>query len=216
MNRSLVISGLASACLLAACATQAPTRQPSASAAAPALAAAEPSRTAAPALPAGATRTVLAGSVLEIALQKEINTRTSQPKDGFPLTVSRSLEVDGYTVVPAGAPGHGEVVHAQKGGMFGKPAELLLAVRWIEVDGQKIEMRHFSPHTGRDKTVAAGNLAVVPVAGLFSPFVRGGEIVLPVGTLALAQVREDTRIVGSATTAEPQPDLPPVTETAQP
>jgi hypothetical protein len=149
-------------------------------------------------------------------IQSEINTRVAQPRDHFPITVARSLELGGYTVVPAGAPGHGEIVHAQKSGMFGKPAELLLAVRWIEVNGQRIEMRHFRPHTGEDRTTAAGNLTFVPVAGLFSPFVRGGEIVLPVGTTALAQVRVDTRIEGSAASTDVQSDLSRTDETVHP
>lgn len=162
----------------------------------------------APALPSGTSQVVPAGTVLELAIQAAVDTRTAQPKDTFPITVVRGLELDGYTVIPAGTPGHGEVVHAQKGGSFGKPAELLLAVRWIEVNGQRIGMRHFLPHTGADRTDTAGNLSLVPVAGLFSPFVHGGEIVLPEGTVAFAQVREDTRIDGFAKSS----DLSPLSE----
>lgn len=213
MNSSFSLAGLAVLCLLAGCAAH-PTPRPTAVPAAPSPAV--PARPAAPALPLGARQVIPAGSVLEIAIQSEINTRVAQPRDHFPITVARSLELGGYTVVPAGAPGHGEIVHAQKSGMFGKPAELLLAVRWIEVNGQRIEMRHFRPHTGEDRTTAAGNLTFVPVAGLFSPFVRGGEIVLPVGTTALAQVRVDTRIEGSAASTDVQSDLSRTDETVHP
>lgn len=216
MNFASVLSCLVFLSLLTACASTPSTHRPATIATESAPSATLPSAPAAPALPVGASRVVPAGSVLEIAIQKEIDTRTAQPKEGFPITVARGFELAGYTVVPAGATGHGEIVHAQKSGSFGKPAELLLAVRWIEVNGQRIDMRHFRPHTGADRTTTAGNLTFVPVAGLFSPFVRGGEIVLPVGTVALAQVREDTRIEGFAESPVVPPHSEPSIETAQP
>lgn len=216
MKALFPLSSIAALCLLTACASTPTATRPAALQADSPPPTPQATAPAAPALPSGVSQVVAAGSVLEIAIETEINTRTAQPKDSFPITVARGFELGGYTVIPAGSPGHGEIVHSQKSGSFGKPAELLLAVRWIEVNGQRIEMRHFRPHTGADRTGTAGNLTFVPVAGLFSPFIRGGEIVLPVGTVALAQVREDTRIDGFAAPSEAPPHSDSAIETTQP
>jgi hypothetical protein len=216
MKFSCVSAALIALFLLAGCAANPPATRPATASVEPAPLSQVPTPPAAPPLPMGASQLVPAGSVLEVAIQAEINTRVAKATDHFPITVARGLELGGYTVIPAGAPGHGEIVHAQRSGSFGKPAELLLAVRWIEVNGQRIEMRHFRPHTGKDKTTTAGNLTMVPVAGLFSPFIRGGEIVLPVGTVAIAQVRADTHVEGSAAPTDAHTELSPAAEISEP
>ncbi len=165
-------------------------------------------------LPVGRQSTVPAGAVVVLALEQAINSARVQPGDGFALRVAEPYMADGFAVIPAGAPAFGEVVHAQKAGSFGKPAELLLAVRWIEVHGERIEMRHFRPYQGQDLADAAANMSFVPVVGLFAPFIRGREIDLPAGTRALAQVRESITLSGTTasglsksipSTSEPSP-----------
>jgi hypothetical protein len=152
----------------------------------------------APPLAAGQHAVLPAGQLIRLELRQEIHTGRIRPTDQFPLRVAEAVVVDGHTLVPAGAPALGEAIHVQKPGMFGKAAELLLTVRWVEVDGQRIATRHFRPLTGKDHENAAFALGWVPVAGWFSPFIRGGHIVLPAGSIAGAQVASDTPLTGVA------------------
>ena len=197
---SLKFSAIALLCLAlviseAAFAVQAPTPGDSAAVAA------EPSRAEGAVIPARTT------VVLE--LLQPISTRTAKPGDRFELRVLEALLIAGHVVIPAGSPALGEVIHAQKGGVFGKPGELLLTVRHVAVGGQKIPMRLFQPARGKDHTGVAMAATVtaavtVPVAGLFAAFITGGQIELPAGTPVNAMVARDTLLA----IPPPAPNLP--------
>lgn len=150
---------------------------------------------------------------IQFTLDTAISSKTVQPGGLFQLKVADDLVINDVVVIPAGTPAFGEVIHAQKSGGFGKAGELLLAIRYIDLNGQQIKMRTFKPLQGKDDTRTASNLALVPVVGLFVPFIRGGEIELPANTLIQALVSSDTTVIKKDSVVSETQTLPQTTAT---
>ena len=148
---------------------------------------------------------------IQFTLDSAISSKTAQPGGLFQLKVADDLVINNVLVIPAGTPAFGEVIHAQKSGGFGKAGELLLAIRYIDLNGQQIKMRTFKPLQGKDDTRTASNLALVPVVGLFVPFIRGGEIELPVNTLVQALVTSETTVTQKESIVPEKQPLPQTT-----
>jgi hypothetical protein len=137
---------------------------------------------------------------VRIEIAGRVGSRISKPGDLFPIRLAVPILRDGVVQVPAGAEGMGEVVHAKRSGMSGSAGELILAARYIVVDGRQLRLRslHLAA-AGKDATRAIDGFAVaaaaspVPVSVL-GLFVTGGETVVPAGTIASARTAEDFRL----------------------
>lgn len=127
--------------------------------------------------------------------------------DAFALRVAEPVVVDGVVVVPAGAACHGEVIHADRSRGGGRAGELLLAARYIEVDGHRIGLRGFRIAATGDQKMGA-TMGVMLVGGPLAFFVRGTEIEIPSGTRAQA------RVAGPVAAAESAPAAHQVSEPA--
>ena len=83
----------------------------------------------------------------------------------------------------------GEVVHAKKAGGSGAPGELVLAARYVDVNGRRLGLRsmHLSA-VGQDHRgiVVAASVAV----SAFALLVRGGETTITAGARAEAKTAE--------------------------
>jgi hypothetical protein len=81
----------------------------------------------------------------------------------------------GSVVAPAGTPGVGEVVHAAHASFGGKAGELILAVRYLELNGTRIPLRSLpirtqtGPRQQRGRHHRAMVSAVVFRSHRFSP-----------------------------------------------
>ena len=136
---------------------------------------------------------------VEIEIVERLNSKLVRPGQRFAIRLAEPLVVDGRTVAPAGASGEGEVVHAAKAGGMGKAGELILAARFLDIDGTRLPLRslRYGRSQGKDNsgTLVAANVAaaaVLPVASLVAFVVRGGEVDVPAGTRANARVSSDT------------------------
>jgi hypothetical protein len=143
--------------------------------------------------------TLAALTEIEIEVADRVSSKTSRPGDRFAIRLADPIVIDGHVVVPAGTPGVGEVVHAAKAGGAGKAGELILAARYLELDGRRIALRSFryGRRQGKDKSgaVNTGNMvaaAVMPAASLIGFLVKGGEVDIPAGTLANAKLAAAT------------------------
>lgn len=132
---------------------------------------------------------------LHLVLDAPVTTRTAKPGDTFPLHVAEALAVDGQVLIPSGAPAVGQVIHAQKAGAFGKAGELIVTVRYVELDGRRIKLHKLQPRTGRDRTTAG--TVVAAAVGPFGAFVRGGQIDLPTGSAMTSYLAAETPGAGS-------------------
>ena len=135
-------------------------------------------------------QSVPAGTPIEIEIRDALGSAQSQRGDKFAFVLHAPV-VDGERIViPAGTPGVGEVVHAERARGGGKPGELILAARYIDLEGRHIALRGMKLGvTGVDKSGKAIGLATIPIVGLFT-YVRGGETIVPQGALAGAKLAE--------------------------
>jgi len=141
-------------------------------------------------IPAPACQALCAGSEVELELAEPIGSERHKNGDRFALRLARPLMLDGAVIVPAGTPGVGEVIHAQASRGGGKPGELLLAARFLELPDGPLALRAMKlAARGQDKAGAA--LATSFVAGPFAMFMHGREIEVPAGTHALAKLAQD-------------------------
>jgi hypothetical protein len=139
---------------------------------------------------------VPAGTVVEVELVDQVSTKVQRSGDTFALRLAAPLIVNGRVVLRAGAPGVGEVVESAKPGMGGKPAELVLAARYLRQGRVRVELRALQlAGAGRDNSMAAQAVGLTGIAfaplGFVGLAVRGGNVVFPPGTSATAKVAAD-------------------------
>lgn len=148
------------------------------------------------------------GTPVYFSFSSQISSHTAKIDEMFPIVLTGPIVVGGKELVPAGTPGQGQIVHAAKSGWAGKPGELIVAVRFIEYNGQKIPLRRFrmgggdansaggtgADHTGQATTMLIASSATVPIVAPIVFFISGGEKIIQPGTLGNAIVSADTDI----------------------
>lgn len=163
-----------------------------------------PAQTAAP-----ATAFVAKGTPIVVEITDLVSTRTAQRDDMFNLKLAEPVVLNGVAVIPAGTPGKGQVVDAAKPGMAGKPGKLVLAGRYLELDGQQIPIRGLTMDmTAKDNTGAA--MAATMAVGIFGLAVTGGNMEVQPGTRAHAKLGADF-IPPAAPPVPPPADVAPPT-----
>lgn len=136
--------------------------------------------------------TVPARTPIEIEMIDTVDSHANHPMDRFAFRLVEPLMIDGHVVAPTGTPGVGEVVHAARARFGGKAGELILAARYLDLNGIHIPLRslHVGPRQGQDNsgTVNTMNLAAaaVPALSLIGFMISGGEVHVPAGTRANA------------------------------
>lgn len=172
-----------------------------------------------------AATTIPAGTLIEIRIDTPINSRDVKSGDWYSLSLSQPIMLGDQTVIPAGAPGRGQVVHAAKSSWGGKAGELILAARYIEHDGHRIDLRGMKlGGVGKsNETLAmAASMAATPLA--FA--INGKNADVPEGTLATAKLVAEldpakiatppvTAVAATPDSAAPTPEASP-TGTAVP
>lgn len=150
----------------------------------------------APPAPAPATADcclVKALTPVRLAITNPMNSNQVYPGQRFELTLREPILLDGGRSIPAGTTGEGEVVHAARTGLAGKPGELLLAARFLDVAGVRIPLRSMRVGgTGKDNL----GLAIITAAavGLIGYVISGGQVRVLAGAPADAKISADTRI----------------------
>lgn len=133
--------------------------------------------------------TIPALTRIEIELLAELGTNLNKSGDSFPFRLAEPVVIDGKEAIPAGTGGMGEVVHAKKSGAAGAAGELVLAARYLDVDGRRLKLRSLrSVPQGKNLTGAAGAASIG--MGVFAFLIKGGQSVLPWGTRAEAKTAE--------------------------
>lgn len=158
-------------------------------------AAAEPAPAPAAEAPPAACCTVPARTPIEIEILDTVNSKTNHNGDHFAFRLAAPLTIDSRIVIPAGTTGVGEVVHAERARFGGRAGELILAARYLELGGNRIPLRtlRFGPQQGHDSSGTINSLnvaaaATVPALALLGYLIAGGEVNVPAGTRASAQI----------------------------
>lgn len=140
-----------------------------------------------PASPVAADLELPGGTLVQMELVDEVSTRKSKAGDFFKLRVAEAVRIQDRIAIPAGAKAVGQVVDSQAGGIFGNPARLVIAVRFVDLGNRLIPMFCSQASLGADRTREAMHLGLVPFAGPFAALIQGGEIILPAGTKLIAK-----------------------------
>ena len=162
--------------------------------------------------PAPQELTVAALTPVELEMRATVSSKVSHTGDIFPLRVTRPILVNGVTVVPAGAAAVGEVVHAKKSGGSGAAGELIVAARYVEIDGRRMRLRSLQlSTTGRDQTELA--MASAQAISFLAFAIRGKNTEIPEGMHMTAKVAEPFIVALSPVPPADQPaaGLPPST-----
>ncbi len=166
--------------------------------------------------------TAPSGTLVDLSVDEPLDSARNHRGDRFVLVLHSPISVEGVLLVPAGATGVGEVVHAAPSRGGGKPGELILAARYLEHDGRQIPLRGMKlSAVGKDNTQKA--MAVGIALGPFGQLVRGGDVRVAKGALAQARLAADIALQapadGEAGSADAQPPplaTPPVPPTPVP
>ncbi|HXZ33826.1 MAG TPA: hypothetical protein VEH30_16235 [Terriglobales bacterium] len=102
---------------------------------APAVKAEEPKK------PRVETVTVPAGTSLTVRLGEAVGSKISQPGQSFSASLADAVQVDGKTVIPAGAAARGTVVDAKPLGRFKGGASLQLQLVSITINGTERQIQ---------------------------------------------------------------------------
>lgn len=139
---------------------------------------------------APAATAVPAGTYVDFEILDPLNSKLSKPGDRFRIRTTVPVAFNGAVVLPDGALGEGEVIHAARARAAGKADELILAARFVEYQGQKIALRNFRfAQSGESRTNEAVLVGLVAVPVVL--FMAGSEVVVPAGTRGRAKLVAD-------------------------
>jgi hypothetical protein len=132
-------------------------------------------------------------SLVTLQVNDAITSKTAKRGDRFALTMLNEISVDGVVVVPRGSRGEGEVVHAAGTGFGGRPGELLVAARFLMVDGQKLPLQSFRiARAGENNVNTALILAAAGgvIGAVASMFITGTSAEITAGQIAIAKTAQ--------------------------
>jgi hypothetical protein len=147
--------------------------------------------------PAAATH-LPADTIVEFEITDHINSKTNAIGDVFQIRLVNPIVQNGQAIVPAGTQGTGEIIHVARARAGGKAGELILAVRYLELGGQKIPLHGFRFGKGGQSNVDGG-MVLAFAAGPMAYLVVGGEVDVPSGTPGHAKTAGDVELVRPST-----------------
>lgn len=132
------------------------------------------------------------GTPLVLEILDPISSASVKRGDAFRLRVRDAITVGGSVVIAAGTEGVGEIVHAEPSRGGGKPGELILAARRLQVGDREVKLRGFKlGGAGTDTSHVA--LGASFGIGPFAHFIHGKEIQIPALTSGMAKLAEPLR-----------------------
>jgi hypothetical protein len=130
---------------------------------------------------------------IHLRLLEAVASNTHERGTKFKLEVAEPLVLDAALIVPAGSQAYGEVIHAAKPGMGGKPAELIVTARTLRIGQREVALRSFTAAIG-DNRREFGMVAAGVALGPGALFIVGKNVVIPIGTHVYAKIAKDLQI----------------------
>ncbi|MET3825046.1 hypothetical protein ABIC16_000739 [Sphingomonas sp. PvP055] len=145
----------------------------------------------APAIPSDRTASFPMGTPVRLATRAELNTKDVRAGDRFYLEVAEPIAYRGQVVVPVGAIAVGEVMRAERNGLFGKKGELDVRLLSIQTPSGPVRLSGRTGRKGLDQGVLAIGGALVIAWPMM--FIHGTSGRLPADTLLTGYLAEDLR-----------------------
>ncbi|MET3666929.1 hypothetical protein [Caulobacter sp. 1776] len=147
------------------------------------------------------------GTEMSIRFDDSLSSETSHEGDRFSISLAEDVTLADGTVLPAGLRGAGEVTHAKKKGMMGKPGELNVRFDYLKAGSSRIRLRG---QKGTEGSARYGTTITLTV--LFGPLgliKHGKDVEIKAGQRLTAFTDQDAAITtpigapGAATGAAP-------------
>ena len=131
--------------------------------------------------------TLRGGTPIPMQLSTTVNSKNVTVGQVIDFRVTRDIQADGVTVIPAGSIAKAQVVRAKKNGILGKEGELQLSINSvIAVDGTQVMLSGGSlSDEGSDKLILSIFLCFL---------IKGGSAELPAGMECTPSVSGNTVI----------------------
>lgn len=143
-----------------------------------------------------------AGARVVLEIDEPLGSNTSKLGDHFKLHLVAAVVIDGRTLLPAGTPGVGEVVHIARSALGGRPGELIVMARYLDVDGVHVPLGHFRfGDTGKDNSTAS--LIAMEAIGLPGVLITGGQVKILAGTRGNARTSADVTLPPTKPSSNP-------------
>ena len=147
---------------------------------------------------AGDTKTIPAGTKVELLIETPISSNKSKKGDVVAYTVKSDIaDGEGKVLIKAGAKAGGVVNMTKSAGAFGKKGKLEFTAEWVEtVDGQTLPLRSTQAANGKsNQTVAIATIVFLSILG---GFIKGKNITLDRGTIVPAFTNADFSVASKA------------------
>lgn len=143
-------------------------------------------------------------TLVKIRLLTELNSKTSKQGDSVQYRVIQDVVLDGRTIIPSGTTGRGTVVEVGTSGQFGKDGRVQVDFGDVPaLDGKPVPLKVDEKSTEMNRSLElaagasmAGVLLLGPVGLLGAYFVKGKEIIIPVGTEFFVEVAKPATVTG--------------------
>lgn len=157
---------------------------------------------------------IAAGTPVDVELAEPLSSKTATQGQRFTIRLAAPLlDADGRVIIPSGATGEGEVIHARKAGFAGKAGEMIVAARFIRCGPIEVPLGRFkfggtgesrSGSAGAVNSVASGASVIAPVAAVgtvIAFMIKGGQIEIGSGVRGVAKLKEDLNTTDEAVAA---------------
>jgi hypothetical protein len=154
-------------------------------------------------IPSGSPTQVELPALTPVMIQFDdtVSSETHKNGDRFRFHVAADVRVGDALVIPAGTPGEGEVIHAQKSGMAGKAGELIVAARYVTVNGRALRLRSFAAGTGAQHSELANwSSLLISYPALM---IQGGVMTMPRTMIATARTAQSARLPSWKAVSQP-------------
>jgi hypothetical protein len=141
---------------------------------------------------APATLRLTEGTDVLLAFDDDLTSKTAAEGDPVTFVLTDDLKVGDVVVAKAGCKAFGEVSHAERAGMMGKPGDLSIRLDYLKVGDVKVRLRGTKGGEGQNGTTATVALTV-----LFGPIgliKHGKDMKIQKGTTLKAYVGDDVSL----------------------
>lgn len=129
------------------------------------------------------------GTEVVVRIEEAVSSKTHVAGDFFKISLAEPIIHQHQIIIPAGAQGEGQIVHASKPQFGGKAGELILAARYVVYQDRKVPLRGFQLGAEGGSNQRLANAAAIFAAPL--PLViMGRSAVVPPGTTGIAKLKE--------------------------
>jgi hypothetical protein len=150
-----------------------------------------------------------------VTIDEELSSKRNKIGERFRIRVAEDVVLGERVVIPAGAAGEGEVIHAARSGVGGKPGELLLAARFVKVGDTDVPLR--SMVLGRaGQSRVNESMAVAIVVPVLAFAVVGGAVIVPRDTPASAKTAVEIELPARPVASMALPAVPDEAAPAEP